>query len=267
MVTGILPAQGAAQVGSVTLPAGRRHYSEEDDQLVAWVTARPLAEAGRAWLALTAEHPQTGLVPVLLAQTDSMEPPEGDELPYFGFDSPADVGLLERLSAADLLATLWASSADSPPVAAARAPFSRQFPGLAPAEGVPLPAADLERAVSARPPSYLGLVAADHPSDVPATVGWSVFGVDGLGLEARSLEIGAVLRSWETRFGARLLQLDSDAVARVLVERPPRTLELAEQIAAEHVAFADELDGSAAYTVRSHAARLIGAPIWTFWWD
>jgi hypothetical protein len=51
------------------------------------------------------------------------------------------------------------------------------------------------------------------------------------------------------------------------VERPPRTLELAERVAAEHVAFADELDGHAAYTVPSHAASLVSAPLWTFWWD
>jgi hypothetical protein len=53
----------------------------------------------------------------------------------------------------------------------------------------------------------------------------------------------------------------------VLAERPPQTLELATQLAAELYAFADEIDHSAAYTVGSIAARRVGAPIWTFWWD
>jgi Domain of unknown function (DUF4253) len=53
----------------------------------------------------------------------------------------------------------------------------------------------------------------------------------------------------------------------VLAERPPRTPELARQLAAELYAFADEVDRSAAGTVHRIAERLVGAPIWTFWWD
>ncbi len=76
-----------------------------------------------------------------------------------------------------------------------------------------------------------------------------------------------MLRSWETRFGARLLRIGADAILVVLVERPPQTLELALQLAAEQCAFADEVDRKAAYTVESVAVGLVGAPTWTFWWD
>jgi hypothetical protein len=99
-------------------------------------------------------------------------------------------------------------------------------------------------------------------------VGWSVFGVDSPGgALARSLEIAAVLRSWEIRFGARLLRLGSDSILRVLVERPPGTLTEALEVAAEHVAFADEYGRYAGQPIRELAAELTGQPIWHFWWD
>jgi hypothetical protein len=76
-----------------------------------------------------------------------------------------------------------------------------------------------------------------------------VFGIDFISPAARSFEfylpgarsliIGAVLRSWEQRFGARLLRIGADAILQVLAERPPRTLELATQLAAEFYAFAE----------------------------
>src|SRR5215469_17486737 len=51
-------------------------------------------------------------------------------------------------------------------------------------------------------------------------------------------ELAAVLRSWEDRFGVRLLEVGF-ADIRLLVSRPPQTLEAAQPIAAEHFAFAD----------------------------
>jgi hypothetical protein len=285
MATGVLPEDGPVQVGPVTLPAGRRQYSEDDGQLVAWATEDPMPDAGRAWLALSAVHAETGLVPVLLEPA----PTAGDhgDPPYFGFYLPADVALMDRMFAETVLARDWSGEFDAPGAAAHRAPFGDRFPGLAPAESEHLPTAELQQAVSALPPAHLGLVSARRPADVPATVGWSVFGVDfcdwdeppdspaqleGSLAGARSLQIGVVLRSWETRFGARLLRIGGDAILQVLVERPPRTPELARQVAAEQYAFADEVRQGAGFesvgdTVASIAASLIGAPVWQFWWD
>jgi hypothetical protein len=227
-----------------------------------------MADAGRTWLALSAAHAQTGLVPVLLAPAGSIPQPEAAELPDFGFYCPANPAFLDQMSAATILANGWDDEDDDPYLAAKHAPFGTAFPGLAHAETTKLPSARLEQTVSALSPAYLGLVAASRPADVPATVGWSVFGIDWPGgPEARSLEVGAVLRSWETRFGARLLQIGSDAILRVLVERPPRTLEHAQHVAAEHLAFADECNHGSGSTVATLAEVLVGAPIWTFWWD
>ena len=79
------------------------------------------------------------------------------------------------------------------------------------------------------------------------------------------MPLTAVLRSWEDRFGARLIDVGSDTV-RLLVERPPRTLETAQRRAAEHVVLAGECTGGAR-DVPDIAARLVNALFWTFWWD
>ena len=76
-----------------------------------------------------------------------------------------------------------------------------------------------------------------------------------------------MLRSFENRFGARLVKIGPGAEIRLLVERPPHTLQTARRIAAEHKAFADEYLGMGPMDVEQLAACLIDTPGWTFWWD
>ena len=67
-----------------------------------------------------------------------------------------------------------------------------------------------------------------------------------------------MLRPWENRFGARLIDVGF-ADIRLLVERPPRTLAAAQRIAAEHVVLADEcIDGFR--EIPDIAARLVISP-------
>jgi hypothetical protein len=205
-------------------------------------------DAGLAWLALSEAHSRTGLVPVLMPPDSS----DGTGLSGwdFGFIGAPQVPLVDSVSAQDALAYIGLES-----------------PVLAPAEEARLPDAALHDAVIAEGPAFLGLVAAKRPADIPAAVGWSGFGADTpWGPDARALKISAVLRSWEDRFGARLLRIGGDTVLRVLVERPPRTLASAARVAAEHFAFANEYTGEAC-TVRDLAKHLVGNPVWHFWWD
>jgi Domain of unknown function (DUF4253) len=228
-----------------------------------------MPDVGRAWLAVSGAHAETGLVPVLLAEARPGAR-EAGMLPDFGFFWPAEVDLLDQMSAQDVLAAGWGEGADDEDddvLAEARAPFGRRFPGLAPPSYSRLSPAEMGQALASLAPAYLGVAAAGRPADLPAVVGWSVFGSDGIGLDARSLAVATVLRSWEERFGARLLRIGSDAKLKVLVERPPRTLEAAWPIAAEHWALADECCGSGLRDVPAIAASLVNAPIWTFWWD
>jgi uncharacterized protein DUF4253 len=159
------------------------------------------------------------------------------------------------------------------PCAGERGQRARPFPGLAPPADGRLTQAERDAALASLQPARIGLVPARRPADVPATVGWAVFGVDGpsesgpVRWSANTAWIASVLRSFEDRFGAALLKLGPGAELRLLVERPPRTLEHATKIAAEHSVFCNECAGQGLRTVPDTAAALVGAPVWTFWWD
>jgi hypothetical protein len=68
------------------------------------------------------------------------------------------------------------------------------------------------------PAARIGLVPADRPADVLPLIGWKG-AVNGF---ATPLPIAAVLRLWEDRFGARLLEVGFDVI-RLLADRPART--------------------------------------------
>jgi hypothetical protein len=106
----------------------------------------------------------------------------------------------------------------------------------------------------------IGLVPAQRPADVLARLGWQ-----GAVNSRSTADITAVLRSWEDRFGARLLEVGL-ADIRLLVSRPPRTLEAALPIAAEHFAFSEEAHGGLR-CIDAIARAMVGNPFWDFWWD
>ena len=140
------------------------------------------------------------------------------------------------------------------------------FPGLAPATDGSIGSAARAAALRSLRPARIGLVAAPRPADILAAVGWTTTD-DDRGGHPVGVWIGAVLRSWENRFGARLLAIGPGAEINVLVQRPPRTLDAAGKVAAEHAAFCSECAGQGLRTVREIAPVLVDAPIWTFWWD
>jgi hypothetical protein len=106
------------------------------------------------------------------------------------------------------------------------------------------------------------------PARRPATARvWRRQGIWGglLNCGESLLELTAVLRSWEDRFSARLVDVGY-ADLRLFVERPPRALEAAQRLAAEQVVLGgDCIDGYR--DVPGIAARLVNGPVWTFWWD
>ncbi|MER5931244.1 DUF4253 domain-containing protein [Streptomyces sp. NPDC002054] len=159
------------------------------------------------------------------------------------------------------------------------APFGRSWAGLA-APGVPsADAADAAdgaagpEAVAAgtaeallaegrlRNPR-LGLVPADRSADIPAAIGWT----GPTNHENDTARISAVLRSWEERYGARVVALGYD-VLELSVAAPPRTSAEALAVAAEHFAFCPDLVWQGAGSLREYAQELPGTGEWTFWWD
>jgi hypothetical protein len=234
----------------------------------------PVPESGWVWAALLELHPQTGLVPI---QLDGMGGDTRFPWDYGDFIETADPREADGLDAGAVLREEWNSWVPPPSLEdseyiAMRAPFTRAFPGLAPPGRMPLTEAERQQALDSVLPrirqahratrsARIGLVAAGRPADVPTVIGWA--GLVNHGKEL--LPLTAVLRSWEDRFGAQLIDVGYDRL-RLFVERPPRTLEAAQRIAAEHVVLADEaIDGMK--NIPNIAIRLVNTPIWTFWWD
>ena len=262
-----VPGNGELRIGSVALPAGKQisasYYSGEP---IAWATVQPVPHAGRVWAALSAAHPRTGLVPFLLSgrDGDTKRPWDDGE-----FNDPENISSLDQLDARQVLASGWYDQGHSDDdededgeLAAMIAPFSGQFPGLAPAADRQLSPGELEDVLGSLPAARIGLTDAARPADVLPRIGW----LGATSWHGPPLPIAAVLRSWEDRFGARLLDIGF-AEIRLLVDRPPRRLEAAQRIAAEHFAFCDECGGKGLRDIPSIAVSLVNAPIWTFWWD
>ena len=275
MTTADVPADGDVQIDAIRLPIGRRiHGNDGLGEPVAWATADPVPGAGRVWAALSEAHARLGLVPVLLSGIggDPERPWDTQE-----FRDPDDLTGLDHLDAAELLREDWlrrtteyddydeedeeyADDDFARWIAEEVAPFSRrQFPGLAQAEDRQLSADQLDRVLSGLGPARLGLVPAGRPADALPVLGWN----DAL---VTALPFAAVLRSWEDRFGARLLRA-GHAEFSVLAQRPPRTLESAQHLAAEHWAFCDEFGGNGLHDIRGITQSLMNSPVWTFWWD
>jgi len=231
MATDTLPEEGELRLGAVMLPLGRRIVPQAGPgEPVAWVTTQPVPDPGLVWSALSDAYLETGLVPVVLT--------DGEKDEDFFFSAPDDLAELDHLDAADVLGTQ-----------------------LAPHEAGKLSMAECQQVLGALSPAPIGLVPARRPADVLPTVGWRT-----TGRFPTSLPIAAVLRSWEARFGARLLDVGPGAQIRLLVERPPRGMEAAERVAAEHFAFCDESAGQGLHDIAGIAASLVNAPVWTCWW-
>ncbi|MFD0690538.1 DUF4253 domain-containing protein [Actinomadura fibrosa] len=147
-------------------------------------------------------------------------------------------------------------------------PAFTEWPGLAPAvpataasPGPDEAAAAVVRCLLKKPcgldDCHLVLAPAERSADVPVVIGWHA---------ETSLDLlCALLRSWEDRFGARVVVLQG-AQMWVSVARPPATAEHAAHIALEH--FLTDTDTMREFTpFADYAAGLIGAHVWQFWWD
>ena len=268
MSAGVLPEDGedlAFTIFDLHGP-GRRHRSQSGP--VTWVTDWTQTGAGMTWARLSEEAGETGLWPFLLADMAG-EPgrpwgfpgSDGDEV----VSDPLDATAIDGLDAAAILAGYWwdddVAFAEDEEFRAILAPFGPDFPGLAPALVGELDPELMRRALCQYTrDARIGLVPARRPADVLAGLGWQ-----GAVNSRETADITAVLRSWEDRFGARLLEVGF-AEVRLLVSRPPRTLEAALPIAAEHIAFSEEAHGALS-SVDEIARAIVDNPFWDFWWD
>ncbi|MFD8013304.1 DUF4253 domain-containing protein [Streptomyces sp. NPDC058955] len=263
------------------LPPGDLTGPSDDPSF--WSGHAPAGPGG--WAALRPAARTAGLLSVLLAGDDDLEEwhlmPEATSDPA---DHDADEVLAELWE--EYLASEIPEEARDPAMTAAVAelfgeqpayeeivaPYAAGWPGLAPARPLrtdPDRAAAAAAAALTEPGSWMeearpALVPARRSADIPAVIGWS----GPLNHEDDVARLCAVLRSWEDRFGARVVAL-APATLVVSVAAPPRTVEEAEALAAEHFAFCpDNITQGDHDTLRAYAREaLLNAPVWVFWWD
>ncbi|GAQ59008.1 DUF4253 domain-containing protein [Streptomyces acidiscabies] len=232
-------------------------------QPLLWYANQPSSSGN--WTALGAQASQAGLLPVLVDVANHWEERQGWELDPDAASYPGDH------DAEDVLAEFWETEEDEYD-ADLRAPFTHTWPGLAPAT---TPTADPDTRATQLADDiseskdrtwftapHLALVPARRSADIPAAIGWT----GPLNHENDVARLCAVLRTWEDRFGARVVAIGFATLA-VSVAAPPATQEEAEAIAAEHYAFCPDNIEQGSGTIEAYAKDLIGAPSWHFWWD
>ncbi|MDO0926383.1 DUF4253 domain-containing protein [Streptomyces sp. TG1A-8] len=251
------------------LPPGRLLDATGDGpwhEPLLWYAQKPAAPG--TWKALGAPAARVGLLPVLVDLGGSRGGPEDWGL------LPGEASYPGDHDAEDVLAEYWEEETADGEVAGDIEPFGDEWPGLAPAAVLcadpDTRAAAVADALEGGPRDWVeephfALVPARRSADVPAAIGWTG-AVDYEGDVAR---LCAVLRSWEDRFGVRVVALGPDTLV-VSVAAPPATRAEAEAVAAEHFAFCPDgvtQNGPDDGTLRAYAEELIGEPVWSFWWD
>ncbi|MEU1879287.1 DUF4253 domain-containing protein [Streptosporangium sp. NPDC020072] len=248
----------------VPLPAGRLMTADpsmSDETTAAqpyapvfWMSERPVG--GEVWAACRAEHPRSGLWPLLLLH----DLRDGDGRPWEqGELTPTPVSAIDGYDVADFMVKTWAEFEELET-------FRRTRPGLA-APGVPVTdpdeAADRHARLFDGQHGHLGLVPAARGADALTAIGWT-----GPCNHSDMPPLSAVLRSWESRFGARVVAVGF-ATLYLSVAAPPSTVEHALHVAAEHFAFCPDniQQGGSPYTLEAYARELVGVDTWAFWWD
>ncbi|MFJ4693736.1 DUF4253 domain-containing protein [Streptomyces sp. NPDC088766] len=224
------------------------------------------AAAPGNWTALGGRAGRAGLLPVLIDVGGRGGPERWDLI-------PAKVSYPGDHDAEDVLADFWEweMAEEDDETAGMLAPFGPDWPGPASSPSLTIDPAtcaahvadsltDGTRSWPEKP--RLALVPARRSADIPAAIGWS----GPLNHENDVARLCAVLRSWEDRFGIRVVALGFDLLA-VSVAAPPTTAQEAEAVAAEHFAFCPDNITQGPGSLREYAEELIGERTWYFWWD
>lgn len=293
----LFPDHDAEHVLDVDLPPGRLVVTEESGTSPAyWLSDGPASPD--LWVALHTAHGRSGLWPVLANGhwSDADRPwVTGEAL------EPGPLARIDQLDARAVLEGFWKAEisgehlflepvGDDPREMAGEIkstprrafpelePFAAAWPGLAPAGDLggrdPDQFADQHLRETDDGTSRIMLVPAARGADLITAVGW----VGPCNYTSDLPLLSSVLRSWEDRFGARVIEIGFD-ILHLAVAAPPVTAEHAELTAAEHFAFCPDnvqqgdliINGvlqTYPPTIRSYAAaRVLGKNDWWFWWD
>ncbi|ADG88635.1 DUF4253 domain-containing protein [Thermobispora bispora] len=208
------------------------------------------------WARLRREHPRSGLWPVLLE--DGVQPWSAGQI------APDSVAQIDLFTAEGFMAEVWRDLIVSRDVVDL-SPFGKECPGLAPPGRLmadPDTVADWYADIVVQRVTPLGLVAVDRSADAPVALGWQ----GAVHHNEWNVPLAAVLRSWEERFGVRVVGMGFDTL-ELSVAAPPMTLEHALHVAAEHWTFCPDSILQAGGSLAEYAAQIVGRNAWSFWWD
>jgi hypothetical protein len=233
-----------------------------------WVTDNPVREAPRLWRRLFSERTTSGLYPLLLRGLGKHYDDPNQDRPWrTGELMPVAVDEVSP-GTESLLRKLWHRATDTVDPAARAGMLARyeipylDWPGLVQAgpvkdvaDRVALPVADKQGSC------LLGVVPAATGAEAIAACGWI-----GPCNYATTAEIASVLRSWQERFGARVVSVGF-ATLVLSVAAPPTNYEMASRVAAEHHAFCPDTIYQGTWSLQRYAETLVGESMWWFWWD
>ncbi|MDC7121673.1 DUF4253 domain-containing protein [Cellulomonas fimi] len=216
------------------------------------------------WQQLRAEHPRTGLWPVLLG------PEVGDlcaALPGGArddYDPAAELARAERMTIDDLRAlrvrrterygdlggddSFGDDEDDDDALAMVEPPRLANHPAtftVAKADGL------------------VALVPAAHGWQVPVLLGWD----GGVNYDMEPVDHAVVLRDWQERFGAELVTLDGEQVLELWVDRPPASTAEALAVAREQYEYCYDVVHQGVGSLTDLAGDQVGSRSWYFWWD
>jgi hypothetical protein len=253
----LFPDGAASCALSVTLPSGYVIWPdpgypqhEPAKRPAFWMSDAPVT--GELWARLRAEHPASGLWPLLM--DDSAQPWSAGQI------APEPVEEIDNYDSAAFMSEVW-SEWPEPPMDVA--PYGRYSPGPAPpGDALEDPGVVADRCAAGITGRPLGLVPAARGADTLAVLGWQ----GARHHNPWTAPLAAVVRGWEDRFGARVVGIGFDTLD-LSVAAPPTTFRHALGVAAEHATFCPEVIVQGPGTLAGHAEEIRGARLWSFRWE
>lgn len=240
----------------VALPPGEFFVPYGWEKPAFWLSDEPVEP--ELWVEFRRAHHASGLWPALMLDCPD---PILDEEP--DPDRWREMSRIGEIDVESLMATGrrwddedWASMV-----------FGQGWQGLA-SSGVLREPADLwaERSVldgrGEYDPCQLMLIPAERSADAITSIGWNLFNQD----LTDPIQISAVLRSWEDRFGARVIYI-GDGTLGLSIAAPPATRAEALRVAAEHLVFCGDSITTYPEDFSAHLDHLMSGEVWSFWWD
>lgn len=259
---GEMPTESRPDIEGWKLPPGRVVESDfaPDAKVPLWVSEQVVDGVGLMWPHLAGAFAKTGLWPIVMQSLRG-----ADTRPWVdGEVDPSVTSRPEDHDAKEAIAFRWQQAipinTESPSAFEDLAPFAGEMPELA-APG-PEGDADVLPKIVEQLEGRLGLVATTRPADAITRFGW----MGPVNYYDDVAPLSAVLRSWEDRFDAYVVGVGF-ATLTLAVERPPRDLDHALVLAAEHFAMCPDNVWQDAGSLQAYAERLVSRHWWSFWWD